>query len=56
MIYSALNSIQLFVQPEILPYIPNYLNLKFELLQIVLLSFAIPIVTFLGLLFKYKLK
>lgn len=54
--YSSLNSVAMLVQPEILPFIPSLVNLQFDFIKIVLLSFAIPVVTFMGLLIKYKLK
>jgi cell division transport system permease protein len=52
----SISNASLLVQSEILEFLPKPYQLNFELMMIAVLSFAIPIVTYLGLLIKYKLK
>jgi len=50
------NNIAFFVQPEILSIVPKIIHLEFEILEIIVLSFTIPLMTFFGLLLQYKSK
>ncbi len=52
----VVNNISLFVQPEILTIMPKVIHLEFEIFQIFVLSFVIPLITFFGLLIQYKSK
>ena len=55
MFFSIMN-ISMFVQKEIIQFMPKAGDMGIEMLLVALLSVAIPIVTYLGLLIKYKLK
>ncbi len=54
--FLIINNISVFVQPEILVLMPKIIHLEFEILQIIVLSFVIPLITFFGLLIQYKSK
>ena len=55
-IYGFILNINLIIQPELLGLIPNMQDFTFDIIQIVVLAFAIPFVTFFWLLTKYKLQ
>ncbi|MBD3840851.1 MAG: cell division protein FtsX [Campylobacterales bacterium] len=55
-VYFLMENINLVVQPELLSIIPNSISLIGELIKIILLGFALPVVTYLGLIIKYKSK
>ena len=52
----VVNNIGLFVQPEIIYIMPKVIHLELEIVQIIVLSFVIPFLTFFGLLIQYKSK
>jgi len=56
MLYAIVDNISFIVQPEILSIMPKIIHLELEILQIFLLSFVIPLITFFGLLVQYKSK
>jgi cell division transport system permease protein len=56
MLYVVISNIHLIVEPEIMTLIPTVLSMEMEILQLILLSVIIPLITFFGLLVKYKLK
>jgi len=56
MLFVVISNIHLIVEPEIMSLIPSVLSMEMEILQIFLLSVIIPLITFFGLLVKYKLK
>ena len=47
---------EIFVPSKIIPYLPSIGQMHYEFLKIIFLSITIPIVTYLGLLIKYKMK
>jgi cell division transport system permease protein len=55
-LYGVMSNISLIVEPEIMTLIPSVLSMEKEIFQIFLLSIIIPLMTFFGLLVKYKLK
>ena len=55
-LYGIMSNISLIVEPEIMTLIPSVFSMKMEIFQIFLLSVIIPLITFFGLLIKYKLK
>jgi len=56
LIYIIISKVSLFLEPEVLLFLPKDLSLQMEIIKIVLLSLAIPIGTFVGLLIKYKMR
>ena len=54
--YVIVNNLHIIVQPEILSLMPQLINLEFEIAQIIILSFLIPLITFFGLLIQHKSK
>jgi len=56
LVFGFITNISKFVQPEIIDLIPKMLDFQFEIIQIVVLSFLIPFITFFWLLGKYKLQ
>jgi len=50
------NNISSFVQPEVVSIMPKIIHLKFEIIEIFVLSFIIPLITFFGLLIQHKSK
>jgi len=56
MLFTIISNIQFIVEPEIMEFIPTVLSLEMEVFKIFLLSIIIPLITFFGLLVKYKLK
>lgn len=52
----VVNNISYFVQPEIVSIMPKMIHLEFEVIEIFILSFIIPFITFFGLLIQYKSK
>jgi hypothetical protein len=55
LLFLLVTNISSVVRPEILPLMPNIMDLKFEMVKIALLAFAIPITTFFGLIIQHKL-
>lgn len=55
-LYGLISNISLIIGPEIMTLIPSTVSIEIEILQIFLLSVIIPLMTFFGLLVKYKLK
>ena len=55
-LFVVITNIHLIIEPEIMSLIPSVLSMEMEILQIFALSIIIPLVTFFGLLVKYKLK
>ena len=55
-LFFTIQNISQIVRPEILPLIPNIVDLQLEMIKIVFLAFAIPIITFFGLIIQHKLK
>jgi len=55
-LFIIVKNIALFVQPEILSLMPKIIHLEFEIFQIFILSFVIPLITFFGLLLQHKSK
>jgi len=53
LVASNLSSI---LAPEITMILPPHINIGFEIIKIIILAFVIPIVTFIGLLVRYKFK
>lgn len=56
LIYGFISNISLIIQPELLGLIPNIQDFTFDIIQIIVVAFAIPFVTFFWLLTKYKLQ
>lgn len=56
MLFSVMLNIQSLVEPEIIALIPITMSMEFEMFQIFILSLIIPLITFFGLLIKYKLQ
>ena len=56
LLYFMVDNLNIIVQPEILSLMPKVIHLEFEIAQIVILSFVIPLFTFFGLLIQYKSK
>jgi cell division transport system permease protein len=56
LLYLIIDNINLIIQPEIVSLIPKIINLELEILQILILAFVIPLITFFGLLIQYKSK
>lgn len=54
--FATVQNISMVVRPEILALIPDVMDLKFELIKIVVLAFAIPMITFFSLITAYKLR
>ncbi len=54
--YFILQNISLLLQPELISLIPDIKTFQIDMVKIVLLAFSIPMVTFFGLLIKYKLR
>jgi cell division transport system permease protein len=50
------NNLAVVVQPEIISILPKVIHLEYEVIQIIVLSFVIPFLTFFGLLIQYKMK
>jgi cell division transport system permease protein len=55
-LYFIADNLAHLIQPEIVSILPNVIHLELEVLQIVALSFFIPLITFFGLLIQYKAK
>ena len=53
LVASNLSSI---LAPEITMILPPHINIGFEIIKIVILAFTIPMVTFIGLLVRYKFR
>lgn len=56
LLYFISENLTQLIQPEIISILPTVINLELEMVQIVLLSFFVPLVTFFGLLIQYKAK
>ncbi|BFU77041.1 FtsX-like permease family protein [Arcobacter sp. 15-2] len=56
MLFVIINNIHLILEPEVMTLIPSVLSMEMEILQIFSLSIIIPLITFFGLLVKYKLQ
>jgi len=56
LLYMMIDNLNLIIQPEILSFMPAIIHLEFEALQIIILSFVIPLITFFGLLIQHKSK
>jgi len=56
LLYFIANSLVTLIQPEIISILPKVIHLEMEAVQIVVLSFIIPLLTFFGLLIQYKAK
>lgn len=56
MLFVVIHNIHLIIEPEIMTLIPSVLSMEMEILQIFALSVIIPLITFFGLLVKYKLQ
>lgn len=54
LMFFTIENLRLIIQPEIVSLIPKVFDLEIELLKIVALSFFMPLVTFFGLLIRYK--
>lgn len=54
LLYLIVNNLNNIVQPEILSLMPDLIHLEFEIMQIIILSFIIPLITFFGLLLQHK--
>jgi cell division transport system permease protein len=55
-LFFGITNIEKFIPSEILSFIPTVMSLEMEIFKIILLSLAIPMITFFGLLVKYKIK
>jgi len=55
-LYFIANNLAMLIQPEIISILPKTIHLEMEVVQIALLSFFIPLITFFGLLIQYKAK
>ena len=55
-LYFIANNLAMLIQPEIISILPKVIHLELEVIQIVALSFMIPLLTFFGLLIQYKAK
>lgn len=53
--YFLVLNINLIVPPEIIDLIPTDFAIEIELAKIALLAFIVPVITYLGLILKYKL-
>lgn len=53
-VYFVMENLSGIVQPELMSIIPSNLSLIIEMVQIAVLAFLIPIITYMGLVFKYK--
>ncbi|PIF04269.1 MAG: cell division protein FtsX [Arcobacter sp.] len=56
MLFIIVSNIHFIVEPEIKIFIPTVLSMEVEVFKIFLLSIFIPLITFFGLLVKYKSK
>jgi len=56
LLYFVVDKLSMIIRPEILSLIPKMISLDFEIIQIIILSFIIPMLTFFGLLVQYKSK
>jgi hypothetical protein len=50
------SNIASFIKPEIISLIPSSFDLEIEFFKILALAFIMPMITFFGLLVKYKTK
>ncbi len=55
LMYMLITNISMVVPAEIIELIPGNFQIELELLKIALLAFVVPLVTFFGLIIKYKL-
>jgi cell division transport system permease protein len=55
-LFMIANNLTMLIQPEIVSILPKVVHLEFEAVQIIVLSFIIPFITFFGLLIQYKMK
>ena len=55
-LYFIANNLAGLIQPEIISILPKVIHLELEVIQIAILSFLIPLLTFFGLLIQYKAK
>ena len=55
-LFFTIENITAIIRPELLALLPNMKDLQFEIVQIVILAFIIPLITFFGLLVQHKLK
>lgn len=53
--YFLITNINMFVPAEIIELIPKSFQITVELIKVGLLAFAVPLITFFGLILKYKL-
>jgi len=56
MLFLIMTNIHMLIEPEVMTLIPTVLSMEIEIFKIFILSVIIPVVTFFGLLVKYKLK
>lgn len=56
LVFFSIENINLIVQPEIISLIPKSIEIYTILFKILLLSFSIPLIIFMGLIIKYKTK
>ncbi|MEA2018470.1 MAG: cell division protein FtsX [Campylobacterota bacterium] len=54
LLYLIVNNLHNIIQPEILSLMPEIIDLELEIMQVVILSFVIPLITFFGLLVQHK--
>jgi cell division transport system permease protein len=55
-LYLVAVNLAYLVAPEITMILPPHINMSFEIIYILLLAFFIPMVTFVGLLVRYKFR
>jgi len=56
MLFIVMSNIQVIIQAELMDLIPTVFSMEMEIIKIFALSVVIPLITFFGLLVKYKLQ
>ena len=56
MLFIVMSNIHMLIEPELMVLIPTVFSMEMEIIKIFGLSLIIPLVTFFGLLVKYKLQ
>jgi len=55
-LFLVMSNIQMIIEPELMLLIPTVFSMEMEIINIFALSIVIPLITFFGLLVKYKIQ